>query len=369
MDVLVIGGGFYGMYIASFFARRGKSVLLCEMNNDFMQCASYINQARVHNGYHYPRSLLTALRSRISFPRFCKEFHDSIDDSFHSYYMIGKLLGKVSALQFKKFCAKIGAYCEPAHGEILKYINRKYIEEVFSTVETAFNSVKLKKCMMDRLDGVSIRLNTKVTSVRSDDGGLLIASILSGENKEEIKFKQIYNCTYSRINSILSNSEIELVPLKHELTEMCLIDVPDFIKNLGITVMCGPFFSVMPFPSTSYHSLSHVRYTPHFEWNDCKKLNNSKIDPYSMLESYPKKTSYKKMVLDASRYIPILKDSVYKKSLWEVKTVLPACEVDDARPILFLRDYHFKGLHCVMGGKIDNIYDVLTVIEREGLDG
>ena len=28
---------------------------------DLMQRASYANQARVHNGYHYPRSLLTAL--------------------------------------------------------------------------------------------------------------------------------------------------------------------------------------------------------------------------------------------------------------------------------------------------------------------
>ena len=55
--IVIIGGGFFGMYIAEYFARQGKKVLLCEKEADFMQRASYANQARVHNGYHYPRSI------------------------------------------------------------------------------------------------------------------------------------------------------------------------------------------------------------------------------------------------------------------------------------------------------------------------
>ncbi len=53
-----------------------------------MSRASYNNQARVHNGYHYPRSILTALRSRISFPRFVDEFRDCVDSDFDKYYLI-----------------------------------------------------------------------------------------------------------------------------------------------------------------------------------------------------------------------------------------------------------------------------------------
>ena len=30
--------------------------------------------------------------------------------------------------------------------------------------------------------------------------------------------------------------------------------------------MCGPFFSLMPFPAAGLQTLSHVRYTPHFAW-------------------------------------------------------------------------------------------------------
>jgi hypothetical protein len=62
------------MHLSEYFARQGHEVIFSEKEEDFMQRASYVNQARVHNGYHYPRSILTALRLRISLPRFYKEF-------------------------------------------------------------------------------------------------------------------------------------------------------------------------------------------------------------------------------------------------------------------------------------------------------
>ena len=36
--------------------------------------ATYVNQARVHMGYHYPRSLTTAMKSAGYFRRFCEDF-------------------------------------------------------------------------------------------------------------------------------------------------------------------------------------------------------------------------------------------------------------------------------------------------------
>ena len=43
---------------------------------------------------------------------------------------------------------------------------------------------------------------------------------------------------------------------------------------------------------------------------------------------------------------------------FEVKTVLPQSEHDDSRPILFKRCGELPGLVSVMGGKIDNVYDL-----------
>ncbi|MCG7588651.1 FAD-dependent oxidoreductase, partial [Photobacterium sp. OFAV2-7] len=170
-DIAIIGGGFFGVYIAEFYALIGKRVALIEMNNDLMQRASYVNQARVHNGYHYPRSILTALRSRISFPRFVDEFQDCISNDFEKYYMTANLLGKVSANQFKKFCDRIGAPCDVAPEKVRKLVNPKLIDAVFSTREYAFDSEKLKKIMIDRIRnaGVQVFYEHSVSKVEYDE--------------------------------------------------------------------------------------------------------------------------------------------------------------------------------------------------------
>ena len=62
-DNIVIGAGLYGLYAALFFAKRGNRVLVLERDPAPFMRATYINQARIHQGYHYPRSLSTAMKS------------------------------------------------------------------------------------------------------------------------------------------------------------------------------------------------------------------------------------------------------------------------------------------------------------------
>jgi hypothetical protein len=40
-------------------------------------------------------------------------------------------------------------------------------------------------------------------------------------------------------------------------------------------------------------------------------------------------------------------------------------ESNDARPILFEKHAHLPGSYSVLGGKIDNIYDVLEKLDAE----
>ncbi|MFC4625487.1 hypothetical protein ACFO1V_09675 [Daeguia caeni] len=132
------------------------------------------------------------------------------------------------------------------------------------------------------------------------------------------------------------------------------------MKNIGITVMDGPFFSLMPFPAREIHTLSHVRYTPHFSWNDARDEN-----PYRKLADYDRKTRVDRMIRDAARYLPVLLEARYIDSLFEVKTVLVKNEGDDGRPILFERHASLPGCFSVLGGKIDNIYDVIEKLDGE----
>ncbi|MCI5632896.1 FAD-dependent oxidoreductase, partial [Helicobacter sp.] len=57
-DCIVIGGGFYGCMLALELHQKFKKILILEKENDILTRASLINQARIHGGYHYPRSLV-----------------------------------------------------------------------------------------------------------------------------------------------------------------------------------------------------------------------------------------------------------------------------------------------------------------------
>ena len=68
------------------------------------------------------------------------------------------------------------------------------------------------------------------------------------------------------------------------------------------------------------------------------------------------------MKFDAQRYMPCLADLKIRKSLFDVKTVLLKNEQDDGRPILFQRSPDNSRVVSILGGKIDNIYDLFELI-------
>ncbi len=362
-DCVIIGGGFFGLYLGEFLAKHGRKVLVCEQYSQCMTRASYNNQARVHSGYHYPRSLLTAMRSCISFPMFIKEFGECVKSDFDKYYGIGTILGKVTAKQFETFCHRIGAPCEPAPYEVSEMFDHHYIERVFKTREYAFDAAVLRRIMLERYSAANGELasNCRVNEVKeTENGGLCVKVTSADRSGATVDAGTVYNCTYSNINSVNHNSGIELIPLKHEMTEMALVETPPEIANMGITIMCGPFFSIMPFPDRGLHSFSHVRYTPHYEWHD--REGRKYVNAHRVFDADPKISCFESMRRDAARYMPLAGKCIYKESLWEVKTVLPSSEIDDSRPILFKPNYHYKNYHCIMGGKIDNVYDVISAI-------
>ena len=361
----IIGGGFFGCYLAETLAHRGYQVVVLEKEGDLMGRASYVNQARVHGGYHYPRSVLTAYRSNASFHRFTEEFTDCIDRDFRKYYLVGRFLSKVSARQYELFFKRLGIFLEPAPYEITKLINPHYVEAAYTAIEYAFDAVKLKEVMRERLAraSVEIRFNTRAERVEAGGGKLLVEITEPSGKGETIANDLVLNCTYAMLNTVPARSGIELISVKHEITEMCLVEVPEELKQMGITVMCGPFFSVMPFPSARLHSFSHVRYTPHTDWEEGPgKLPEA--DAHEIFDKAERRSHWHAMRADAARYLPLLADCEYRKSIWEVKTVLPRCEVDDARPILFHSDHGYPGFYTILGGKIDNIYDAAQILDE-----
>lgn len=361
-DTIIIGGGFYGLRLAQFLAEEldQRRVLVIEKESDVMQRASYNNQARVHNGYHYPRSILTALRSRVNLPIFTKEYEQAIVQDFEKYYAVARNFSKVSARQFERFFERIGAEVA-VDQEARTLFDPALIEEVFRVKEYGFDTVQLKNILLRRLDQLRVTVHTSEAVRRIEDKS---GKGIKVETERAIySARHVINTTYSSINIVNQASGLRTIPLKHELTEMCLVSMPPELEGKAFTIMCGPFFSLMPFPAKGLYTMSHVRYTPHSEWHD---TDDTVRNGHEYLDSIDKVSHFPQMHADIKRYMPAAKKITYSgESLWEVKTILPKSEGDDSRPIMYLD--HYGGVQnyiCIMGGKIDNIYDVFRELKE-----
>lgn len=366
-DATIIGGGFYGSAIAVYLAQqRGfRRVLLLEREPQLLARASYHNQARVHNGYHYPRSFTTAFRSRVNLPRFVQDWPQVVQQDFTKLYAIARRNSKVTARQFERFCMEIGAPLARADRTLQKLFEPRLIEEVFLVQEYAFDAKKLAEWAARELReaGAHVWFNTCATAVRRGSNQQLQVGLRCAKGEERmVESSYVFNCAYSGLNQLSGDFRGVQTGLKQEITEMALVQMPAILKEFGITVMDGPFFSFMPFPARGLHTLSHVRYTPHCHWMDAPG-----VDPYGRLTQYDQATRFDRMLRDVVRYMPCTRDVQYVESFFEVKTVLQKNEGDDGRPILFEKHLELPGCYSVLGGKIDNIYDVLQKLETEDL--
>jgi glycine/D-amino acid oxidase-like deaminating enzyme len=367
-DAVIIGGGFYGTAIAIYLARqRGlKKIQLVERESNLLARASYNNQARIHNGYHYPRNFATAYRSRVNLPKFIVDWPDAVGKDFTNIYAIARRNSKTSARQFERFCKNIDAKCQRVTSEWASLFDRHFIEDVFAIEEYTFDSIKLAQWaeLVLKKEGINVRLGTQATEInQGPDNMLQVLLEPKGRDNELVCCRYVFNCAYSGLNHLKGDLVRTQTSLKHEIAELALMKMPSELKDLGITVMDGPFFSMLPFPARAgLHTLSHVRFTPHLYWND-----EVGIAPYERLCNYDRVSRVDRMVRDAGRYLPAIRKATYITSLFETKTILRKNEGDDGRPILFEKSVRLPGYFAILGGKIDNVYDILEKLDNEQL--
>lgn len=360
VDYVVIGGGFYGCCLALFLRSVSPSVTLVEAGDTIMTRASRINQARLHSGFHYPRSMMTALKSQKLCHRFALDFPDAILSDFQMLYAIARHRSKISAGRFRKMFDNMRATISPATPGEEALFDDSRIEAVFRVQEHAFDYSVLANLLGARLaeNDIDVRLSTKVLRIGDDlSASHAVVHLCDGS---EILAKQVFNVTYSQMNHLLQNSKLPLAHLKHEVTELVLIEPPEEVRNYAVTVMDGHFFSLMPYPAARKYSLTHVKYTPHMSWID----QLMPISPYEALEIVPKESRAKHMILDAARYMPCIGRVRGEHSIFGVKTVLAKNENDDGRPILIHEQPSGGRVTSVLGSKIDNIYDLFSHLRQ-----
>jgi glycine/D-amino acid oxidase-like deaminating enzyme len=344
-DAVVIGGGFFGCAIALELSRLGLArIVLCERQPALMRRASYVNQARTHNGYHYPRSLGTAESSHRNFERFIEDYRFAVKFDMESIYAIAAT-SRMNATQFMSFCAKIGAPCVEAPRRLVRLFDEDLIEEAFLAREFVFDADRIARDAERRLAAAEIDVRLS-TSARVEKISQLDVTVATTTGR--LSAGLVVNCTYAAIDDV---GIVLSARLKRELTEMILIRPPKELETLGITVMDGPYFSTLPFPATPLHSLSHVRFTPH-EAGTGKDFSQAR----------PIRSNAVSMLRDAARYVPCLSNAEMVRSIFELKAILMRNEVDDGRPILFEVSPQSDRILTIMGSKIDNIYDAIDAV-------
>lgn len=366
-DKVIIGAGLYGLYAALYCARKGQSVVVLEHDETPFRRATYINQARVHMGYHYPRSFSTAIKSAGYFNRFQEDYGFSIYQEFDQVYATSAQYSWTAAPEFKEFCRNANIRCDEI--SVDKYFNKGMCDGAFLTKEYTYDAGILRDYFVDELgkfSNVKILYGERIEKIEQGSDTYLVRT-----QTGEYESGYVLNATYASVNQILKLIDKDPFDIKYELCEIILCNVNDTLRKTGITVMDGPFFSIMPFGKTGFHSLTTVTRTPHetsyealprFDCQEGTSCSPSQLCNCNDCKNHPK-TAWGYMSQIAVKYMRPEYQFTYDHSLFSMKPILKASEVDDSRPTVircFNKEPYFVS---VLSGKINTVYDLDEYLE------
>lgn len=373
-EKIIIGAGLYGLYSALFCAKRGQHVLVLEYDDAAFKRATFINQARVHMGYHYPRSYSTAIKSAGYFNRFNEDYGFCVLNKFDQVYATSTNFSWSDAKQFKKFCEAANIRCDEVSPT--RYFKEGYCDGAFLTEEYTYDAQILKRYFLEKLNEfpqVTIQYGTRLREIETASSVYILKYELGG-----IIFKVcapfILNSTYASVNQIQNMLGYEMFKIKYELCEIILCNVNEKLHNTGLTVMDGPFFSIMPFGKTGYHSLTAVTFTPHVACKeplpkfDCQENSNGFCSFLQLgnCNDCPAKpeSAWPYMSNLARKYMRDDLNFEFDHTLYSMKPILLASEIDDSRPTV-IRTFSEKPLFVsVLSGKINTVYDLDEILSK-----
>ncbi len=371
-DKLIIGAGLYGLYSALFCGKRGQKVTVLEIEPAPFTRATYINQARVHMGYHYPRSLSTAMKSAGYFKRFVEDYSFCIHSSFQQIYATSAHFSWTDAKEFAKFCEAADIPCMEL--PVGQYFKAGECDGAFLTEEYTYDAHILRDYLMEELakyPNVRLCFNREITRIVKKSDCYEVYALNKEDKEERYEAPFVLNATYASVNQVLQQVEgvaAEPFKLKYELCEIILCKASEKIQDIGFTVMDGPFFSIMPFGKTGYHSLTSVTFTPHktsYEATPqfaCTGVNGSCcsgkwLGNCNYCPDKPE-SAWEYMSTLARKYMRDEYSFSYEKSLFSMKPILKASEVDDSRPTVIRTLSAEPTFISVLSGKINTVYDL-----------
>jgi len=367
-DFVVVGGGIFGCYAALHLASRGAKVAILEKEARLFQKASLVNQARLHSGYHYPRSVATAAMSDEHKARFTEEHRAFVHHTFENFYAIDRYGSFTDGPQFERFCAFLKIKCDRVESHNLFNFNR--LEALYRTEEYSFDPVLLGQYYREKVastPSISVFKSTQIGAAEAleNEWQLLLDT---PKGRQMLQTPTVINATYAASNATNRLFGTQELALTHEISEIAFVHSPQFGQR-GLTVMDGPFGSIMPYGLSGLLSLSSVAYTHHkisfdaLPTFDCQQPD---VDPRcrpsapGICTDCPRRpdSNAPKMLAQMQQYFAENVQFNTLFSYYTIKSKLKASHIDDGRPteISMLREQ--PRFYCLFAGKINSIYEI-----------
>ena len=309
MRVAVIGGGIFGCTTAIFAKRAGHEVHLFELNSVLLRGASWVNQFRLHEGYHYPRAPETVAECKAGNKSFREEYGNAVIDTGKHYYAIAMEGSRITGADYLRFCdANSLPLSLDRHGG---FLNIDEIDVSISVSEGRINPYVLVDTIRSRLFGVNVHRSTPASISLRD------------------RFDKIVIASYASTNEVAIQLECAIEPFQYEVIEKPIVRMPQEFSDVGIVIMDGEFCSLDPWGSPGLHVMGHVKHAIHHR--------NVGLSPHipphinGLLDGRvwirPGITKFAKFIESGKRYIPALEHAKHRGSMFTIRAVLP--DVDD----------------------------------------
>lgn len=309
MRVAVVGGGIFGCAIAIELAQSGVMVDLFEVRSDILGGATARCQARLHRGYHYPRSDETAAAAREGFDEFLARWPEVVEHAPGKHFYAIAHGSKTSPGDYLSFCERMWlGYTVTTHPMVY---NARLLIQVG---EAMINADILRRLLWRDLGraGVTVHLDVRL------DGW-------PGQG-----FDRVVWATYGQPWPI---------PLRYEICELAIVELGRY-ANESIVVLDGEYVSLDPWRRGLY-ALYDVKHSVHHaNVGSAPEIP----DEYAELIARPgllrsDLTKHELMLESAGRFLRGLDPggrgvSIYHGSMYSVRAVLPDVDATDTRPTL-----------------------------------
>lgn len=355
MKIAIIGGGLFG--ITSFLLLRssGHDCFLLEKNRKIMLGASTNNLNRLHWGYHYPRDNETARQSFHGYNSFFKFYKSSVIKYFKNYYLIAKYKSYINFKKYLKFCKKNKLPYQVIHKNNFFINIKNNIEGIIKVNEPIYSWKKINKLIAKKIskNAIYIHTNTEVLQIKKEK------SFIIKTNKKVFFADIVVDASYMSLNyNFLKKEKIKKI-FKNIVYQVVII--PEIyinkINKIGLAIMDGPFFSILPKGNDRIHLFYHVKHSIIKQSKKIsEKFNKIKKNNYF---SHFKKIKYF-MLKDIQHFLPGIRIKFTNKFLIS-KRVLVRNKTD--KRVSFVKELQ-KNFFLINSAKVDHSVYIAKKIEK-----